>query len=245
MSLLSEAHAPPASATQITLTRVAAVALVGWLCVIAALSWMAYDEGYIDVPLPLWNSFFVVGTIPLVAGIFSRRLWAQRWVLGIALFTGIGNVMQASKADSTLLWVGAVALGGIALVMIKTKPIFRYDNAHRGTFAQLVATVITVGSLVMLFGVSQKQGTERGRKAFAAEVQKGYVDAGITSVRVYIEERTLVIEAPSDTNEQIDQAADMLRAQLVQAGANAKAWVLGFQTLKVTNGTHSRLLAPP
>src|SRR5688500_2526703 len=117
MSLLSEAQAPPASAAQITLTRVAAIALIGWLCVIAGLSWNIYNAGYIEIPLPLWNSFFVVGTIPLVIGVFSRRLWAQRWVLGIALFTGIGNVMQASRADSTLLWVGAIALGGVALVM--------------------------------------------------------------------------------------------------------------------------------
>jgi hypothetical protein len=91
----------------------------------------------------------------------------------------------------------------------------------------------------------QGGGTERGRTAFAQEVQASYDKAGVAgAVRVYVTERDLVIEAKGDTNEQIDAAADGLQAQLASVGRRAKAWVLGFKQIVITNGSYQRTLQP-
>jgi hypothetical protein len=243
MSVVNEAQ-PPAGSASVIATRIAAVALIGWLTVLAALSWMAYGEGYVDEKLPAWNSLFVVGMIPIAVGVFQRRLWAQRWAFGTALFTGISTAAGASRADSTLLGFGVLLLGAVAVVMVKTRAIFRYDNVHRGTFAQAIATIALVGSIVMYMSVWTSRGTERGRKAFAAEVQQAYAKAG-ANVRVYIEGRTLVIDSPDDTDAQVDAAVQQLHAQLAHHGPNAKAWALGFDAIKITNGSHAQRLAPP
>lgn len=243
MSVIAEPQ-PPASTPLVIATRVAAVVLVGWLATLAVFTWLAYREGYVDTLLPAWNTLFVVGTLPVVAGVFARRMWAQRWAFGIALFTGLGNALQASRADSNLLWIGALLLGAVVIVFAKARPIFRHDASHRGTLAQLIATIVTVGSIFIYFTSMNSQGTERGRVAFAAEVQQSYEKAGVGTVRVYIEGRSLIIEGKSDTDEQIDEAAQLMTAQLRSAGRNAKAWVLGFENIKLTNGSHTRLLAP-
>lgn len=235
---------PPASRAAVIATRAATVVSIGWLCVLAVLAWMSYREGYVDTLVPTWNSLAVLGMVPIAVGVFRRRLWAQRWVLGTSALTALANVTQASRSNSSLLWVGAALLAASAIVMVVTRSIFRHDDAHRGTLAQLVAMAVLIGSVVVYIDARQDRGTERGRKAFAAEVQQAYAKAG-PSVHVYIQGRTLVIESSTDTDEQIDAAAQQLHAQLQQHGPNAKAWVLGFDAIEITNGRHEVRLAPP
>lgn len=243
MSVVSE-PLPPARGPLVILTRIMAVVLVGWLCALSVFSWLAYREGYVATLLPVWNTVFVAGTLPVVAGVFARRMWAHRWAVGIAAFTGLGNAMQANRSDSTLLWIGALLLAAVVLVLVLARPMFRHDNAHRGTIAQLIAIVVTVGSVLVYFSTVKAPGTERGRAAFAAEVQHSYEKAGVTTVRVFVEGRSLIIEGKTDTAEQIDEAAQQMTSQLRAAGSNAKAWMLGFENIKLTNGSHTRLLAP-
>lgn len=225
--------------------RIMSIAMVGWLCAMAAFSWIAYDDGYTSVVLPVWNSVFVLGMIPIVHGVFARRLWGQRWVVGVSVFTGIGNAWQASRMDSSLLWFGALLLLAVALVVRRAKPLFNDSDGNRGRIQQAIATIVTIGSIVVSLQTMQGGGTERGRAAFADEVQASYDKAGVVgAVRVHVTERDLVIEAPGDTNEQIDAAADALQAQLASVGRRAKAWVLGFEHIVITNGGYRRTLEP-
>lgn len=240
MSVVNE-PSPPASPGLVLATRAAAIIFAGWLGALAVFAWIAYNAGYTEILLPAWNTIFFAGTLPLVAGLFARRMWAQRWAIGIALFTGLGHVVQA-RSGSTILWFGVLLLAIVVLVLGVARPIFRHDQAHRGGLAQLVATVVTVGSIFVYYTTETSTGSERGRNAFAAEIQKNYVDQGISNVRVYVVNRTLVIEGQSDTDEQIDQAANMMGAQLQTHGPNAKAWVLGFKSIKLTNGVHIRMI---
>lgn len=224
--------------------RILSLAMVGWLCVLAALSWIAYRDGYVDTLLPIWNSVFVVGTLPIVSGVFARRLWAQRWVVGISAFTALGNAYQASRADSTLLWFGAALLTVVAFMVGRAKPVFNDSDGNRGRVQQLIAWVVTIGSVIVSLQTMQTTGTERGRGLFATEVQQGYVNAGAATVRVHVDDRNLVIESSTDTEAQIDSAAELLHGQLVTTGRRAKAWVLGFKHIVVTNGSYKRTLSP-
>lgn len=65
---------------------------------------------------------------------------------------------------------------------------------------------------------------------------------GIMNVRVYNDDRTLVIESRSDPDEEIDAAANTMNMELRTHGPNSKAWVLGFATIKITNGPYIRTL---
>jgi hypothetical protein len=225
--------------------RAMSIAMLGWLCALAAFAWIAYDDGYTNLVLPIWNSIFVLGMLPIVQGVFARRLWGQRWVVGVSVFTGIGNAWQAMRMDSSLLWFGALLLFAVALVVRRAKPVFNDSDGNRGRIQQTIATIVTIGSVIVSLQTMQGGGTERGRTAFAQEVQAGYDKAGVAgAVRVYVTDRDLVIEAKGDTNEQIDAAADGLQAQLASVGPRAKAWVLGFEHIVVTNGSYQRTLQP-
>ena len=91
----------------------------------------------------------------------------------------------------------------------------------------------------------QGTGTERGRAAFASEVQQSYDKAaGSGRVRVYVNDRALFIESTGDTDQQIESAADSMQMQLASVGRRAKAWVVGFKFIVMTNGSHQRVLAP-
>jgi hypothetical protein len=243
MSVLSEAQ-PPAGPGMVIATRVMAVALGGWLCALAVFSCIAYRQGYVGTLLPVWNWIFVVGTLPVIAGIFARRMWAHRWAVGIATLTGLGHVIQANRNGSTLLWAGALLLAAVVIVLVIARPIFRHDSAHRGTLAQLLALTVTIGSALVYLTTVNSPGTERGRAAFVTELQQTYAKAGVTSVRVFIEGRSLVIEGKLDSDEQIDAVAQEMHVQLRKTGPNAKAWMLGFENIKLTNGTRTRFLAP-
>jgi hypothetical protein len=218
--------------------------MVGWLCAMATFSWIAYRDGYVGTLLPVWNSVFVLGTLPIVSGVFARRLWAQRWVVGISMFTAIGNAWQASRMDSPLLWFGAALLAVVALTLRRAKPVFNDSDGNRGVVQQLIATVVTIGSVLVSLQAMHTTGTERGRMAFAAEIQQTYAKAGAATVHVYVDNLDLVIESSTDTEAQIDSGAQMIHGQLVTSGPRAKAWILGFKRIVVTNGSYQRTLSP-
>ena len=236
--------APGQRSTLELAARVMSIVMVGWLCAMAVFSWIAYRDGYVGVVLPVWNSLFVAGTLPIVSGVFARRLWGQRWVVGIATFTGISNALQASRSDSTLLWIGALLLGAVALTVRQAKPLFSDSDGNRGRIQQIVATVVTIGSVVISLIVVQGGGTERGREQFAAEVRQSYEKAGVTTVDVSVKGLDMVIEAKTDTDAQIDAAADMMRGELAKVGPRAKAWAVGFKQIVLTNGSYTRVLTP-
>ncbi|HEX5064432.1 MAG TPA: hypothetical protein VFV99_33885 [Kofleriaceae bacterium] len=224
--------------------RVMSIVMLGWLAAMAGFAWMAYDDGYTSLVLPIWNSVFVLGMVPIVQGVFKRRLWGQRWVAGVSIFTGISNAWQASRMDSTLLWFGALLLFAVAMVVRRARPLFNDSDGNRGRIQQLVATIVTVGSVVISLLVLQGSGSERGRASFAREVQASY-DAGAPGrVHVQVIDRGLVIESIDDTNEQIDAAADSLQTQLSSVGPRAKAWAVGFEHIVITNGSYTRTLTP-
>jgi hypothetical protein len=229
--------------------RLASIVMVGWLCALAAFAWIAYRDGYTTLLLPIWNSLFALCMVPIVHGIFARRLWAQRWVVGISVFTGAGSAFQAMRTDSTLLWVGAFLLAAVAIVVKRAKPLFNDSDGNRGRIQQLIATVVTIGSVVVSLQTMKGGGTARGREMFAQEVQSTYDKLAVGTVRVYIDgEVNLVIEGKTDTNEQIDEAATAMDSELVKVGSRAKAWVVGFKRIILTNGSYQRVLtrdAPP
>lgn len=220
--------------------RVLSILMLGWLVALAVLAWLAYDEGYTGLLLPVWNGVFALAVVPIVHGIFSRRLWAQRWVVGISAFTAIGSAFQASRADSTLLWGGALLLGIVAIVVSRARPLFNDSDGNRGRIQRAIATIVTIGSIGVSLFVMQGGGTERGRMNFAREIQAAYDKLAPDSVRVQVKELILVIEAVQDNDAQIDEAANAMQAQLATAGKNAKAWVVGFERIIVTNGRHER-----
>ncbi len=74
-------------------------------------------------------------------------------------------------------------------------------------------------------------------------MQRNYQQQGLP-VSVTARDLDLVIEAASDTNDQIDAAGDMFQRELDQTGANAKAWAVGFRRMVVTNGNYERVLEP-
>ncbi len=137
------------------LARVMSVAMLGWLGVTAAFTWRSYGAGYAGLLLPIWNSLFVIAMIPIVHGVFERRLWGQRWVAGTSLLTGISHALTASRADSTLLWCGALLLFAVAFVMQKAQPLFNDSDGNRGKLQQTMALVAMVGSVVVALLVAR------------------------------------------------------------------------------------------
>jgi len=218
------------------------VLMLGWLSVQAYLAWVAYNEGVTSKLLPIWNSLFVLGMVPTVHGIFSRRLWAQRWVVGVSAFTGISCAINASRADANILWVGALLLGVVALVVKQAKPLFNDSDGNRGRVQQTIATFVTIGSIVVSIIVMQGGGTERGRTAMAAEIQQAYDKEVPGQVKVLVDGTDITILASGDTNEQVDAAAASMEAALERAGDRAKMWAVGFEHVIISNGTHKRLI---
>ena len=119
---------------------------------------------------------------------------------------------------------------------------FSQQRDGSGMIQRTVAALVVVGSLVVgVISIASKPGSERGRKAFVAEIQAAYTDA---PVRVYANDLQLVIESTSDPDAAIDAAAAQLGSQIASHGKNAKAWVVGFESIVITNGRHQRLLRP-
>jgi hypothetical protein len=225
--------------------RIMSIAMLGWLCALAVFAWIAYDEGLCSLLLPIWNSVFVLGMLPIVQGVFARRLWGQRWVVGISVFTALGNGMQAARVDSEPLWFGCALLVAVAVVVKLARPLFNDSDGNQGRIQRLIATIVTIGSIVVgLQTMYGGPGTERGRELFAREVQANYDKVGAGAVRVYVNDVNLVIESKSDTPESLDAGAEALHAQLVAVGPRAKAWAVGFHRIILTNGSYQRVLTP-
>lgn len=218
------------------------IVMLGWLAVQAYLAWVAYDEGVTSKLLPIWNSLFALGMVPTVHGLFSRRLWAQRWVVGVSTFTGISCAITASRSDASILWVGALLLAIVAIVVKQAKPLFNDSDGNRGRVQQLIATVVTIGSVVVSVIVMQGGGTERGRTLLAAEIQQAYDREVPGQVNVLVDGKDIKILAAGDTDEQVDAAAESMQTALDRTGSRAKMWAVGFEHVIISNGRHERLI---
>ena len=221
--------------------------MAAWLVVQTVLTWMAYEAGYIGLLVPVWNLAFDLGVVGVLVGVFMRLDWARRWAIGISLFNGISNMLGAVDAGAAILWVGVLVQAACALVLVVAKNDFGKHEQRDNVAAQLgkfIATLAIVGSIVVgVVARSSFGGSERGRASFAQELQQTYQQQGLP-VSVEIRDLDLVIEAPSDSAAQIDAAADMFQHELDRSGRNAKAWVVGFKRMIVTNRRHERVVKP-
>ena len=240
-----EAIAAPPSRGRLVLAKLMAVATLGWLGVQAYLGWVAYHDGYIDSLVPIWNSAVVAGTAWVVLGIFRHKMWAQRWAVGIAFFTAINLVLHATRAnDAGILWVGAVVLLVAALAIGAAGAWFTEKTTVSPGVQRAIAVIALVASIAVAYSSSGTAGSEHGRNRVATELQGEYNRNGVTGVTVYVDDRDLVISAPDDTSEQIDEAAVMFRATLAKTGDRARVWAVGFRRIVLTNGQHRRVLTP-
>lgn len=241
------ASAGPRPATPaLHLARVLTVAMMGWLVVQTGLTWKAYSDGYIDSLVPSWNLAFTAGIAFITFGVLQRRRWALGWARGTAIFNALGNALVA-MAGTELFWMGVLVQLACAVALHAAQDQFA-DGPKDGLNARLgkvLGTLAIVGSIYVSFAArTDHRGTERGREAFAQEVQQSYRDAGALAVRVSASRRTLVIESP-ESDEAIDASAAALRAELEKHPRNAKAWLLGFERIRVTNGSHEALILAP
>jgi hypothetical protein len=223
-------------------SRVLSILLLGWMAVLAGLAWLSWHDGWTDLVLPVWNTLLVPAFVPIVTGIFARRLWAQRWVVGISTLTGISTAWSAMRSDSMLLWGGAILLGVIALVVRRATHVFNDSDYNRGRVQRAIATVALIGSVVITIYVRQGNGSERGREILVREMQDEYAQVAPGKLRVYASQKSLVVEAREDTNEQIDAAAEQMNSNLAAAGKQARVWVVGFDSVIITNGSYSRTI---
>jgi hypothetical protein len=225
-------------------SRILSVLLLGWMAVLAGLAWLTWREGWTDLVLPVWNTLMVPAFVPIVVGIFARRLWAQRWVVGISTLTGISTAWSAMRSESTLLWAGAILLGVIALVVRRATHVFNDSDYNRGRVQRAIATIALIGSVVITIYVRQGTGSERGREILVREMHSEYTKVAPGKLRVYASKRSLVVEAPGDTNEQIDAAAEQMNSDLAATGKQARVWAVGFDSVVITNGSYSRTVTP-
>jgi hypothetical protein len=85
-------------------------------------------------------------------------------------------------------------------------------------------------------------GSEQGRQAFVAEVRADY--AASPGVRVSAQGTVMNLESAVDTDEALKAAADGLRQQIRANGSNAKAWLVGFTAIEMTNGSINDRITP-
>ena len=240
-----EAFAVPPSTTRLLFAKVMAVAMLGWLGLQAYLGWVAYHDGFISSLVPSWNSLVVVGAAWVVFGVFRHKMWAQRWAVGIAFFTALNLALHATRAgDTRLLWAGAAVLAVAALAIGAARAWFTEKTSVSPGVQRVIAVIAIVASIAVAYANPGTSGSEHGRHRVAAEMQNDYVREGVTNVQVYVDGRDLVISAPSDTDEQIDEAAVVFRAALAKTGSDAQVWVVGFRSIVITNGQHRRVLTP-
>jgi hypothetical protein len=228
------------------IARFLTVAMMGWVMVQTGLSWRAYSDGYIDSLVPSWNLVFTAGVGFITFGVLQRRRWALGWARGTAMFNALGNGLVA-MAGTELFWIGVLVQVSCAVALYSARDEFA-DGPKDGLNARLgkvLGVLAIAGSIYVGFAARTNHlGTERGREAFAREVQQSYHDAGARDVHVSASRRTLVIESP-ESDAAIDASAAVLRAEIEKHPRSAKAWLLGFERIRVTNGSHEALILAP
>ena len=249
--LAGEVVAPPestsgprsGSASGLLVTAAVFMVLVTlWGVTMTAISWIAHVEGFQGLIVPLWNCVFVLALVAVTIGVFMKKEWSRQWGVGISVLNGLGNAWVAVSAGAGLLWIGVVVQGAAALVLTLSKREFaRFDQTSTvvGRVSQTLSLVAVVGSVVV-WTLAPGTGTEKGRQDFAKEVQSSY-PAG---VEVLADGLTLRIESTGDSDAQIAEAATLLRRQLQTTGENAKAWLVGFKRIELTNGRYTESIEP-
>jgi hypothetical protein len=213
-----------------------------WGVAMAVFSWVAYAEGIQGLLVPVWNCVFALALVAVTIGVFMKQEWARQWGIGISVLNGLGNAWGAVSPGAGFLWIGVVVQAAAALVLLLSKREYaKFDQTSTavGKLSQALSLVALVGSIAVSV-LASGTGTEKGRLDFANEVQSSY-PAG---VEVRADGLTLRIESAGDTDAQIAEAATLLRRQLQTTGENAKAWLVGFSRIEITNGRYSESVEP-
>lgn len=231
---------------QATMCGVVALLVVAWGVVQAVIPWMAEYEGIISPLMPIWNSVFVCAEIMIAVGVFQGKEWARRWLLGICILNGAGNVLWAIESEYAIIWIGVIVQSIGAIVAYSAKRHF-IQGSQRTTFDKLgvsLSAVAILGSFFIAFIVAGQNGTEKGRQNFIRELQAEY-DRNVPGlVTVKAEGRTVVIFSPNDPTESVIAAAEDIDRRLKQSGRQAKAWLVGFTSIKITNGRYTSECRP-
>lgn len=220
-------------------------AIAACLAVQAAVGWSGVADGYHGPEVPAWNTLVALLGAGVAAGVFAHE-WALGWASGIALLNGISTASWALPGLSPLglVSVAVHAVGALVFWVVSTKHPFPPDPPSRVALSRVVGGVALALSLGACY-VSTKQGTgsERGRQRFAADIQAGY-DEEEAPVKVLIEGLTLRILAPGDADAAIRSVAADLRRSIA-SDHDARAWVVGFERLEVSNGRLTEVIARP
>ena len=224
--------------------------IVVWTLAKAILGSIAANVGMLpNFLLPLWNA--IVGAIMVVicVGLLRRSVWSRQWALGTSVLTLIGDGMNALQTGSLVPALAAVA-GAVAAFcfwtagreFVKTSDDAALTPSAR--WLQSTLSLVLIGGAILASAFGLGRGSERGRQALVAEMQKGYIDKKILGVFVTLEGTKLVVSAPGESDAQIDGDAEQFEALLRKTGANAKAWAVGFTSIGITNTRHERVLTP-
>lgn len=237
---------PYRATAALQLARLLTIAVAGWVVVMAYVTWGHYRDGYMDALLPAWNSAFAVGVGAIAYGVLMRRRWALRWAAGVAIFNGLSNVHTAATSGVEWLWIGVAlhALCAIALFSARQKFVDGPNDGRNARLGHVLSTLAVAGTIYVWYAhTTREPGTERGRQAFAAELEHNMnVDGSEAKVSVVASGRALVMTLREASNAEIDAVAAAWSAGLEEAGKNARVWVLGFERIRFTNGTHEALI---
>lgn len=102
---------PDKTSSAFIISKVLAIAAIGWLGYMCYVVWDLHAQGYINALMPVWNSLFAVGILLVVIQLHRHREWARRWMQGAALATGVMNLLVAVKPGGEMYWIGVVLLG--------------------------------------------------------------------------------------------------------------------------------------
>jgi len=247
-SALPGTASPRRATAALQVARVLIIALAGWIVVQTGITWVAYREGYVDGLVPAWNVAFTVGVGFIAYGVLIRRRWARGWALGIAILNGLGNALSAMHPGGELLWIGAAiqVLCAMALFAARDEFVDGPNDGRNVRLGRVLGVLAITGSIYVGFVArSSGRGTERGRAALAAELQQKVNANNEDKVQVMASGRTLVMTLQSAPPAVIDEVAASWRTELEKNGKNAKVWVLGFERIRFTNGTHEALILGP
>lgn len=215
----------------------AALVAVGHL-VLAAITVRAWSDGVIGPLMPLCKTTAALGFAFVAQRTFAGRRWAASWGPAFVLVWAPGNVRWA-MAGPAWLWI-VVALEAVyALAAFASRELFPAEPrfVQRRVRARVVLLLL-VAAAAEVYGRVESPGSERGRRGVVEEFERAYHKAGARDVRVEAHDLELRIVSPTDPDDKIEAFAKLLRQQLATAGPSARAWLVGFNVVTVTNGKH-------
>src|SRR5262249_18378806 len=215
--------------------------------------WIAAGQDQLpNYLLPVWNTLISAGMIVILIGLLGRNEWARQWAIGTSVLSVVGEGLRVAQGSTLIPLVGVAAGVVTAGCLTAAKREFVVDSVNPMKLKSVSnrQVLLTLGLVLGAIVVSSmgsggmSVGGERAREAFAAELQGNYAAAGITSVTVKASGTNMTIASPTESDERIETAAEEVRQQLRASGSNAKAWIVGFKQIIVTNGQRTVRLTP-